>query len=77
MSETIHDVPDHEGRGDLNVTSFAGPSGVGPMLQFTITDYAGAKFVAADYAAVELLHDALGAWLLDRMLSGRVTRAKR
>lgn len=70
MSETIHQARDDEGRGHLAVTSFSGGAERGAMLQFTIENHKGAEFVALTYPSVEELYNALGAWLLDRLLSG-------
>lgn len=89
MSYLIHEVKDDEGRGDLNVTEFAGGvrdgAARGPMLQFTITDYGPAccghydasRLIQMRYATVEALHHALGAWLLDCLVTGRVKPGER
>lgn len=77
MSEHIVTLRDDEGRGDLDATAFAGGTRRGPMVQLTITDHEGAKFVALLYSDVERLHAMLGSWLLDKLVTGRVTSAQR
>lgn len=98
MSHSIHEVKDDEGRGDLDVSEFAGGvrDGVrrGPMLQFTVTEYGpicggadllgvprcahgAARLIQLRYAEVESLHQVLGAWLFDCLVTGRVGDAER
>lgn len=75
----VHRVHEVEGGNSLDVTALDGA----PRLQFILRDVRGngartiagrVMTVTADYRGVEALHGALGAWLLDTILTGRAPK---
>lgn len=75
MLEPIHTVRSVKPCSDLKLTEFSGEQG--PALHFEIRDPTNGRHIVAPYAEVELLHYALGAWLLDCLVTGRVTPEQR
>lgn len=65
------------GGATLTVTEYAAAD-VGPCLVFDVVDPAlGAAVAGFRYSDVESLHAALGAWLMDKLVTGAVTERQR